>query len=235
MSGTGPIDSLAGKFVVVDGVDGCGKTTIASMLRCGIERGGHSVVTTREPGGTWLGEQIRESLLSMRADMGNTADVLLFMAARVEHAEKVIKPTIAAGTAVVCERWTTSTLAYQGVCADAMDLIADLDSRLLGDCRPDLTIILNPRGRESRGLTDRIEVRGDGYHAGVAERFCECADILPRCVLVDWGPTVAGTYQNVVGAIAGASGSGYAADFMAGMEAADGLCTDSCHSRGSGA
>jgi len=135
--------SRRGRFIVVEGIDGAGKSTHLPWLRQLIERRGIRVWTTREPGGTVLGDRLRELLL--REPMAPLTETLLMFAARYEHCEREIWPRLQqANTWIVCDRFTDATYAYQGGGHGvAMERIAALEQLLLGQFHPDLTLIFD--------------------------------------------------------------------------------------------
>jgi len=135
----------AGIFIVLEGIDGAGKSTQIAAIERLVRAHGREVLTTREPGGSPLAERIRELLLAIDgAAPCAEAELLLLFAARVQHLHECIRPALNAGKVVVCERFTCSTYAYQGH-GRGLDgeLIATLERRLLNDCRVDLTILLD--------------------------------------------------------------------------------------------
>ena len=136
---------MSGRFVTVDGGEGAGKTTQMGFMREYLERRGCRVVATREPGGTSLGEEIRTLLLGHRdGGMTLTAETLLMFAARAEHLERVIRPALAAGCWVLCDRFTDATYAYQGGGRGlSLKRIAVLEEWVQGALRPDLTLLLD--------------------------------------------------------------------------------------------
>ena len=154
-----------GCFVTVEGVEGAGKTTQLAFMRAYLERVGCRVTPTREPGGTPLGEDIRALLLGHRHDgMALATETLLMFAARAEHLERVIRPALAAGHWVLCDRFTDATYAYQGGGRGLPpERVATLEDWTQGDLRPDLTLVfdlpveigLGRAGR--RGAADRFE------------------------------------------------------------------------------
>lgn len=156
---------MSGRFVTVDGGEGAGKTTQMGFMREYLERRGCRVVVTREPGGTLLGEEIRALLLGHRdGGMTLTAETLLMFAARAEHLEQVIRPALAAGCWVLCDRFTDATYAYQGGGRGLpLERIAVLEEWVQGTLRPDLTLLLDlpvatglaRAGR--RSMADRFE------------------------------------------------------------------------------
>lgn len=136
---------MTGRLIVVDGTEGGGKTTQLAFIRAYLERLGHTVVTTREPGGTALGEEIRTLLLSHRHHgMALATETLLMFAARAEHLAQVIRPALAAGQWVLCDRFTDATYAYQGGgrCLAAAR-IAALEAWVQEDLQPDLTLLFD--------------------------------------------------------------------------------------------
>ena len=156
---------MAGTFIAVEGGEGAGKTTQLACMREYLERAGRRVVLTREPGGTALGEDIRDLLLGHRHQgMASATETLLMFAARAEHLARVVRPALAAGYWVLCDRFTDATYAYQGGGRGvSLDKIAVLESWVQEGLRPDLILLfdlpveigLARAGR--RGATDRFE------------------------------------------------------------------------------
>jgi len=157
-----------GKFITLEGGEGAGKSTSLQFLRAHIMASGRDLLTTREPGGTALGEALRDLLLH-RSDyaVGTDAELLMIFAARAQHLEEVIRPALAAGRWVLCDRFTDATYAYQGGGRGVDDArIADLEQWVQGGLRPDLTILfdlpvdtgLERAGR--RSAPDRFEREG---------------------------------------------------------------------------
>jgi dTMP kinase len=154
-----------GRFITVEGVEGAGKTTHLPFIAETLSRAGHTVVNTREPGGTELGEALRGLLLDAgREAMCADSELLLMFAARAEHVDKVIRPALVRGDWVLCDRFTDATYAYQGGGRSiAEHRIAALEDWVQGKLRPDLTLILDVPlavGREriaGRNHADRFE------------------------------------------------------------------------------
>jgi dTMP kinase len=147
------------RFITVEGVDGAGKSTHVPYLAERIRSAGHQVVTTREPGGTRLGETLRDLLL--HAPMSHDTETLLMFAARREHLERVIRPALARGEWVLCDRYTDATWAYQGGGHGVeASLIAALEKGVHDDCRPDVTILFDVPPAVSRGRLARAESHG---------------------------------------------------------------------------
>lgn len=133
---------MKGKFITIEGVDGAGKSSFLPSIERRLRAGGHEVVCTREPGGTPVGEQLREMLLHGNASP--VTEALLMFAARREHIEQVIRPALDAGRWVLCDRFTDATYAYQG-CGRGIPLqhIAALESWIQDGLQPDLTILFD--------------------------------------------------------------------------------------------
>lgn len=185
---------MPGRFIVVDGVEGAGKTTQLAFMGEYLERAGHRVVSTREPGGTALGEEIRALLLGHRHDgMALTTETLLVFAARAEHLERVVRPALAAGRWVLCDRFTDATYAYQGGGRGvSLERIAILENWVQEDLRPDLTLLfdlpvavgLKRAGR--RGAADRFEREEKAFFERVRAIYLERARQRPdRYRIVD--------------------------------------------------
>ena len=183
-----------GKFITIEGIEGVGKSTNTAHLTKAIEKRGHSVLTTREPGGTPLAERIRD-LVAEHGDEStpDIAELLLVFASRSLHVNNVIQPALAAGTWVVCDRFTDSSRAYQGggrgLPQEDINLLADW---VHGDLRPDLTILLDApvetgmsrAGR--RGDPDRFEAERSEFFTRVRETYLQLAVAEPdRFVIVD--------------------------------------------------
>lgn len=134
-----------GWFITLEGGEGAGKSSNLAFIRQWLERAGHSVLMTREPGGTPLGERIRQILLHARdLEISTDVEALLMFAARAQHLSQVILPALAEGTTVVCDRFTDATYAYQGGGRGMpAERIAVLERWVQGDLRPDLTILLD--------------------------------------------------------------------------------------------
>ena len=136
---------MRGKFITIEGQDGAGKTTNVEVIKRTLEAAKLSFVDSREPGGTALGESIRELLLNSGAGhIGDSAELLLMFAARAQHIGDIIEPALARGDWVLCDRFTDATYAYQGGGRGmSMQRIAQLEQTVQGDLRPDLTILLD--------------------------------------------------------------------------------------------
>lgn len=179
-------------FVTFEGLDGSGKTTQAELLSGYLEGQGREVVATREPGGTELGERVRELLLG-GTPVSSWAEAALFAAARAELAERVIRPGLDRGADVVCDRYLDSSLAYQGIARGlGLERVLELNRSVLGDLLPDRTfvLLLDPAAAAARqqGEPDRIEREGQGFQAAVDRAYRELAERFPeRIELLDGG------------------------------------------------
>ena len=181
-----------GRFVTVEGIDGAGKSTHLPFLRELLARRVRDVWLTREPGGTPLGERLREMLL--HETMTHLSETLLMFAARREHCEREIWPRLDAGGWVVCDRFTDATYAYQGGGHGVpRATIAALERDILGDFRPDLTLVFDVPvrvGRErltrSGSALDKFETQDESFFERVRAVYLERAQADPRrCRLID--------------------------------------------------
>jgi dTMP kinase len=190
--------TVPGRFIAFEGGEGAGKSTQARMLARALEARGLPVVLTREPGGTPGAEAIRALLLDRAApDWGPRAEALLFAAARADHVARLIRPALAEGRWVICDRYVDSSRAYQGN-GDTLDDADILALHRIGSAGllPDLTVLIEvvPEVAAVRlamrdgGLADRIGGRDAAYHARVAETFAHIADAEPgRFCRIDGG------------------------------------------------
>ena len=179
-------------FITLEGGEGAGKSTQARLLAEALRRTGRDAVLTREPGGTDGAEALRRLILSPEHRWAPSAETMLHFAARADHVERLIRPALARGAVVVCDRFTDSTVAYQGYGQGAdFGLIESLHAALGID--PDLTFVLRvtPEIAGSRlaaraRALDRYEVADKGFHARVRAGFDAVAAASPgRCVVVD--------------------------------------------------
>jgi len=186
---------IRGRFITLEGGEGAGKSTQIALLKDALEASGRAVLTTREPGGSPGGEEIRNLLVN-----GETArweplsEALLNYAARHEHLQKVILPALRDGTWVICDRFADSTMAYQGY-GHGMDreIIRRLHRLVVGETAPDLTLIFDlpvETGLERAGIRgegeDRYERMGINFHNRLRDGFLEIAKKNPaRCHVID--------------------------------------------------
>jgi dTMP kinase len=175
-------------FVTFEGLDGSGKSTQAELLRRRLEADGREVVATREPGGTKLGEGIRELLLGGSESMSAWSEAALFVAARAQLVDEVIRPALERGAHVVCDRYVDSSLAYQGLARGlGIERVLDLNLEATGALLPDLTFVLLVDPEVARGRMgterDRIEREDDGFRARVDAAYRELAARFPGRVI----------------------------------------------------
>jgi dTMP kinase len=181
-----------GKFITLEGLDGAGKTTHLAWLAEFLKTRGMPVRLTREPGGTALGERLRELLLAPAQDLDAETETLLVFAARREHVDKVIEAALAAGSWVVCDRFTDATFAYQsGGSGVAWSKIELLEHWVQGTLQPDLTLYFDippelGRVRTSaiKATADRFEQEDAGFHARVREAYLRRAREHPQRIRV---------------------------------------------------
>jgi len=183
-----------GKFISIEGIEGVGKSTNVAHLTGILEGCGHKVLTTREPGGTPMAERIRELLIEHGDEpMPEIAELLLMFASRALHVSNVIQPALAAGTWVVCDRFTDASRAYQGGGRGIpLDDINQLARWVMGDLKPDLTILLDAPVETGmsragqRGDPDRFEVERSEFFGRVRDAYLQLAEAEPkRFVIVD--------------------------------------------------
>jgi dTMP kinase len=170
-------------FISFEGIDGCGKTTQIELLRAHLESAGHTVRTTREPGGTALAEAVREYLLHSPQPLDARTELLLFGAARAQHVAEIIRPALARGEVILSDRFTDSSLAYQGGGLGLdMEFIHRMNDFATNGLKPHLTFLLDvdpatgwKRRCEQRGEEDRIEERGMEFQQRVRDAFLKVA------------------------------------------------------------
>lgn len=186
----------SGKLIVFEGVEGCGKTTQIGRSLIWLQNHlTHQVFVTREPGGTDLGMRLRQLLLDHKAGKPtqDRAELLLFAADRAQHVEEVLKPQLALGAIILCDRYTDSTIAYQGYGRGLnLALIEQLNLIATGGLESDLTIWLDVEVEVSlertrgRGVNDRIELEAIAFHRRVQQGYTELVQAHPhRIVRVD--------------------------------------------------
>ena len=188
-----------GKFITFEGGEGCGKSTQVKRLKDALEKDGIRVLLTREPGGTWLAEEIRHLIKDQTTDAPcDRSELLLFLAARAQLVKNVIRPALDAGKWVVSDRFSDSTLAYQGYGRGLpLDILRAANDFACEGLKPDLTLFLDvspetaqARMRKREAATDtaadRIERAGDAFHARLRNGFAELAKAEPeRIVTID--------------------------------------------------
>jgi dTMP kinase len=176
---------MTGKLIVFEGVEGSGKTTQLRALEDWLHTAQikqQPVVVTREPGGTSLGKGLRQLLLEGEAQIQDRAELLLYAADRAQHVEEFLKPQLARGAIILCDRYTDSTVAYQGYGRGlSLDLIAQLNQIATQGLQAEVTLWLDvdaeiglARAR-TRGMADRIEQADLAFHQRVQQGFCQLA------------------------------------------------------------
>jgi dTMP kinase len=187
-----------GRFITFEGGEGAGKSTQCTRLAATLAEHGIAAIVTREPGGSPKGEAIRALLLEGSArHFGPGAEALLFSAARIDHLDRTIRPALAAGQWVICDRFADSTRAYQGALGKVEKRLIDaLERVVVGTTRPDLTIILDLPPEEGLarakrragqiGAADRFETETLEFHEAVRQAFLDIRAREPvRCALID--------------------------------------------------
>ena len=182
--------SLVGpRFIAFEGLDGSGKTTQATLFAQALRERGYAVVETREPGGTDLGEQIRDLVLARRpGTIGLAAEAQLFAAARSELVREVISPALTDGHWVVSDRFIDSSLAYQGAARGlGIDAVLALNEIGLNGLFPDRAVVmdvpLEAAAQRRSATSDRMEAEGPGFHAAVGAGYRLLAERFPDRVL----------------------------------------------------
>ena len=194
---------LTGKFIVIDGPDGCGKSTQVKLLVDWLAKQDIDVVSFREPGATAIGEKIRDILLNPEHKAMDTAtEVMLYMAARVQLWNEKIAPALKANKCVVVDRWLSSTCAYQGHAGGfGMDKVIKLAADCLEKPWPDLTIILDVDSATAatrlKSNLDRMEQKGDSYHKKVRDGFLKIAKQQKNFVVVNATDNIDAVHKKV--------------------------------------
>jgi len=184
-----------GRFITFEGIDGCGKTTQFHMLVHWLRDRGREVVETVEPGGTGIGQQIRKILLNpANFDLKPRTELLLYFASRAQNVDQVIRPALEAGKVVLCDRFTDSTLVYQG-CGRGLDtsVVLELDRIACQGLKPDTTLLIdidldtslsrarrrNERNERTNDSEARIDNEGQAFHERVRKGYLELAATEP--------------------------------------------------------
>lgn len=199
----------AGRFITVEGIDGCGKSTQARLLIEELERAGYDVLALREPGGVAISEKIRALLLDpANAEMSATCELLLYEAARAQLVHEVVAPALAQGRMVVCDRFYDSTTAYQGYAGGVpLDAVERANALAVGDFQPALTLVfdIDPALAAERTVSraqDRMEAKGMEYQRRVAEGFRAVAAANPnRVKLIDASRDIDAIHADVMAAV----------------------------------
>ena len=204
---------MKGIFITFEGIDGCGKSTQCEMLKDYLTEYGKEFIFVREPGGTEIGERIREILLDKKnTQMTARTELLLFEAARAQITDEVIKPALEDGKIVICDRFFDSSSAYQGMARGmGMDFVANLNKAATGGLKPDVTFFFDISAEEAlvrrgkRGeASDRIELAGLKFQEDVRQGYLELAESSGgRIVTIDARLGIDEIFEQVKGALEG--------------------------------
>lgn len=185
---------MKGLFISFEGPDGSGKTTQLHRAAEALRAQGYDVLESREPGGTVLAEKVRAIVLDPDLPINNITEVLLYLAARSEHVEKVLAPAVAAGKIVLCDRFSDSTLVYQGLTRglklEELGELQRLNSFASNGLVPDMTLLLDGRPevllarRDARGVSDRYENKGLDFQRGIRNGFVTLAQADPERIKI---------------------------------------------------
>ena len=193
-----------GYFISFEGGDGSGKSTQIQILREFLEERGYDVILTREPGGTPISEKIRSIILDKaNSEMDDMKEALLYAAARAQLVSQIIRPALEEGKVVICDRFVDSSMAYQAYARGLGDSVKTINAFAVGDCMPDLTILLkvNPQVGSSRignRERDRIELASSDFHKKVYEGYLQLEKLYPERIV---GIDAADTIENISGII----------------------------------
>jgi dTMP kinase len=193
-------------FITFEGLDGCGKTTQATLLAAALQRDGVDVVSTREPGGTELGERVRDLVLH-GGHVTPWAEALLYAASRAQHVEEVIRPALERGASVLCDRYLDSSVAYQGVGRGlGLERVLELNLAAVDGLLPDHTFLLliDPAliGERLSGEQDRLEREDARFFTRADEGYRELAERFPeRIVVLDGARPAEELAEEVYGAL----------------------------------
>jgi dTMP kinase len=202
-------NKLRGKFIVLDGPDGCGKTTQAKLLTEWLQSEGVPTSSFRDPGDTPIGEKIRQILLSpAHIAMSTRTEMLLYMAARAQLWQEKMVPAFRDNHCVILDRWVSSTCAYQGNAGDfGMQKVIKLATDCLARPWPDLTIILDVDVKTGfkrlPGKLDRMEAKGREYHQKVREGFLKLASQQENFVVIDASGSIEEVNKKIIGKVKG--------------------------------
>lgn len=180
-----------GYFITLEGPDGSGKSTQLELLAVYLRQNGREVVCTREPGGSEAAERLRQLVLDPQLAIDARTETLLYLAARADHLDKVVRPALSAGKIVLCDRFSDSTLVYQGfVRGLPLTELQQLNVFATGGLEPDLTLLLDgdpellAGRRTQRGVTDRFENEGLAFQISVRQGFIELSKACPQRIRV---------------------------------------------------
>ena len=204
-------ERLSGKFIVLDGPDGCGKSSQTKLLAQWLNEQGVLTSSFRDPGDTAIGEKIREILLNPEhLAMSTQTEVLLYMAARAQLWAEKIAPALLENRCVVLDRWLSSTCAYQGFAGGfGIDTVIKIATDCLERVWPDMTIILDvdlkTASQRLKRQLDRMEAKGDGYHQRVRQGFLQLAKEYENFHVVDGSANIETVHKQILQLISEAS------------------------------
>ncbi len=196
-------EKLAGKFIVLDGPDGAGKSTQVQKLADQLNAQSIKAVIVRDPGGTNIGDQIRNILLSHDSEgMHATCEALLYMASRAQLWQEKIEPALAQGACVISDRWISSTIAYQAVAGRiGVEKILQIANASMERVWPDVTIIVDlpsDHGLQRAGeQLDRMESKGAEYHQKVRQAYLDLAKVQPGFSVINGSGTIDQVHDKV--------------------------------------
>jgi len=182
-----------GLFIVLEGPDGSGKSSLANFMAEYLKLKGHKIEFSREPGGTNIGEKIRDIILDVgNEEMGNEAEALLYAASRAQHVSEKIRPTIESGKDLICERFYYSSIVYQGIGRKlGIDAVKHFNEFAIQGVYPDLVIFLDidPKKalmrKKNDGELDRLEIENINFHQEVYQGYKKIIEIFPEISKVD--------------------------------------------------
>ena len=198
---------MAGFFISMEGADGAGKSTQISKLKSYLSTKGYDIIECREPGGTEVSEAIREVILNpQHTKMGNMTELMLYAASRAQLVEEVIRPALAEGKVVICDRFIDSSAVYQGIARGmGIQLVYDVNQYAIGDTIPDATILLDVQGglgikrKKEQTELDRIEREAAAFHEKVSEGYRSLAKLYPeRIHKIDGTLSIEEIHQQIV-------------------------------------
>lgn len=202
---------MTGVFITFEGGEGSGKSTQISLLAEAFAKAGIPCIKTREPGGVESAERIRELVVSGKVDAWDPlAETLLFYAARIEHLARLVTPALAEGKVVLCDRFSDSTLVYQGIGKGlSEEYIRMLHRMLLGNFKPDLTLVFDidpqiglKRAAGRRGTETRFEGMDMEFHRKIRAGFASLVECEPqRCALIDASRDVTHVTAKIIAAV----------------------------------
>ncbi|MCQ2547982.1 MAG: dTMP kinase [Clostridia bacterium] len=173
-------------FITIEGPDGAGKSTQIANIEKYFQDKGMEYIVTREPGGTKIGEMIREIILDKNnAEMDDLTEAMLYAASRAQHVAQIIKPALEEGKVVICDRFIDSSIAYQGYGRGLGDAVLDINKYAVEGFMPDLTFVINidpsfAKTRIKKGTEDRVELEADDFHKEVFRGYVELEKQFPE-------------------------------------------------------